>query len=129
MVVGVDSASAARIESSRARLWLWRSCRAEDFAVTGVDISSVQIERARNFVPRAEFVCADMTEVDFPAESFAAIVSLYAIIHIPLDEQPALFAKLFEWLQPEGYLLVTVGNRAWTGVEENWLDVTGATMF
>jgi SAM-dependent methyltransferase len=101
----------------------------KDFAVIGVDISPVQIERAKSVVPQAEFVCADMTEVDFPAESFAAIVSLYAVIHLPLDEQSALFAKLFEWLQPEGYLLVTVGNRAWTGLEENWLDVSGATMF
>lgn len=102
---------------------------ARNFAVTGVDISSVQIERARLLVPNAEFVCADMTEVDFPAESFAAIVSLYAVIHVPLDEQPPLFAKLYEWLQAEGYLLAMVGSRAWTGVEENWLNVSGATMF
>ncbi|MUL36843.1 class I SAM-dependent methyltransferase [Gloeocapsopsis dulcis] len=101
----------------------------EDFAVTGVDISPVQIERAHSLVPRADFICADMTELDFPAQSFAAIVSLYAIIHVPLDEQPALFAKLFDWLQPEGYLLITVGSRAWTGTETDWLDVSGATMF
>ena len=102
---------------------------AQQFSVVGVDISPVQIERARNIVPNAEFICADMTEVDFPAESFAAIISLYAIIHIPLDEQPTMFAKFFKLLQPEGYLLVIVGSRAWTGVEENWLDVSGATMF
>jgi len=101
----------------------------ENFALTGVDISPVQIERARSYIPNAEFICADMTEFDFPAESFAAIVSLFAIIHVPLDEQPVLFAKLFEWLQPGGYLLATVGSGAWTGVEENWLDVSGATMF
>ncbi len=67
--------------------------------------------------------------MEFPAEGFAAIVSLYAIIHVPLDEQPALFAKLFAWLQPEGYLLVIVGNSAGTGTEEDWLGVSGATMF
>jgi len=100
-----------------------------DFTVTGVDISPVQIERARSIIPRAEFICADMTEVEFPAESFAAIVSFYAVIHVPLNEQPALFVKLLEWLQPEGYLLVTVGNRAWTGTQADWLDVSGATMF
>ena len=74
-------------------------------AVIGVDISSVQIERARNFVPGAEFVCADMTEVDFPAESFAAFVFLYSIIHVPLAAQRTSFTKLLEWLLPEGYLL------------------------
>ncbi len=101
----------------------------ENFAVTGVDISPVQIERARKFVPRAEFICADMTEVDFPAESCAAIVSFFALIHVPLDEQPALFAKMFEWLKPGGFLLASVGSRAWTGTENNWLEVSGATMY
>lgn len=102
---------------------------AQNFSVSGVDISSVQIERARKIVPNAEFICADMTEIAFPAESFAAIVSFYALIHVPLDEQPGLLAKLRSWLQPEGYLLATVGSRDWTGTEENWLDVPGATMF
>jgi SAM-dependent methyltransferase len=101
----------------------------ENFAFTGIDISPVQIERARRLVPQADFICADMTELNFPAQSLAAIVSFYAIIHVPLEEQPALFAKLFEWLQPGGYLLVTVGSRAWTGTETDWLDVPGATMF
>lgn len=101
----------------------------ENFAVTGVDISPVQIERAGKLVPRADFICADMTEVEFPAASFAAIVSFYAIIHVPLDEQTALLARLYEWLAPGGYVLATVGNRAWTGFEENWLNVAGATMF
>jgi SAM-dependent methyltransferase len=101
----------------------------ENFAVTGVDISPVQIERARKFVPRADFLCADMGEVEFPPESVAAVVSFFAFIHVPLDEQRTLFAKMFEWLRPEGYLLASIGNVAWTGTENNWLDVSGATMF
>ena len=36
---------------------------AEQFAVTGVDISPVQIERARELGLSAEFVCADMVEL------------------------------------------------------------------
>lgn len=102
---------------------------AQNFSVVGVDISPVQIERARNLVPQAEFICADMTEIDFPAQQFAAIVSFYAIIHVPLDEQPALFGKIFEWLIPGGFLLASLGSRAWTGTETNWLEVSGATMF
>jgi SAM-dependent methyltransferase len=98
------------------------------FAVTGVDISTVQIERARRLVPDARFLCADMAEVEFPPASFAAIVSFYAIIHLPLDEQPALFARMRGWLRPGGYFLGTVGSRSWTGTEENWLGVPGATM-
>ncbi|MCX5096466.1 class I SAM-dependent methyltransferase [Streptomyces sp. NBC_00365] len=33
--------------------------------VTGVDISEVQIRRAREFVPQAEFIRADATDLDF----------------------------------------------------------------
>lgn len=102
---------------------------ARDFTVTGVDISPVQIERAERLVPQARFVCADMTEVNFPAQSFAAIVSFYAIIHVPLAEQPELFAKLKRWLEPKGYLLVVVGDKAWTGTEEDWLGVPGGKMY
>lgn len=99
------------------------------YEVTGLDISPVQIERARRSVPQARFICADMTEVDFAPRSFAAVVSFFAVIHLPLAEQPALFARLRRWLQPGGYLLLTVGSKDWTGVEENWLNVAGATMF
>jgi SAM-dependent methyltransferase len=98
------------------------------FVVTGVDISPVQIERARRLVPGARFICGDMSELDFPPASFAAVVSFYAIIHLPLEEQPALFARVRRWLEPRGYFLGTVGSRAWTGTEENWLGVTDATM-
>ena len=33
------------------------------------------------------------------------------------------------WLQPGGYLLATVGHDRWTGTEEDWLGVAGATMY
>ncbi len=59
---------------------------AEYFKVTGVDFSEVQIERARILVPSAEFICSDIADVQFSNDSFAAVVSFYTIIHIPLDE-------------------------------------------
>jgi SAM-dependent methyltransferase len=99
---------------------------AERFEVTGVDISPVQVERAKRLVPAAQFFCQDMSQAEFPPERFAAIVSLFAIIHVPVNEQPDLFPKLSRWLRPGGYLLATVGTRAWTGTEENW---HGAPMY
>ncbi len=102
---------------------------AAGFAITGVDISPVQIGRAQANVPAAKFVCADMTGLTFPAQTFAAIVAFYAIIHVPLAEQRTLFANIYRWLQPGGYVLATVGDGAWTGTEENWLDVAGAQMY
>jgi SAM-dependent methyltransferase len=59
---------------------------ASGYAVTGVDISAVQVQRARQLVPGAAFLHADATWVRFPPSSVDAVVSRYALIHMPLDE-------------------------------------------
>jgi 2-polyprenyl-3-methyl-5-hydroxy-6-metoxy-1,4-benzoquinol methylase len=89
--------------------------------VTGVDVSEVQVARARQLVPGGTFVHADATTVDFPAGGFDAVVCLYALIHLPLAAQPGLLARVATWLRPGGCLLATTGARAWTGTEDGWL--------
>ncbi|MET7672733.1 class I SAM-dependent methyltransferase [Micromonospora luteifusca] len=96
--------------------------------VTGVDISDVQIERARRLVPTATFVRADATRLDLPPASFDAVVCLYAFIHMPLADQPPLITSIARWLRPGGWLLATVGHSAWTGTEDDWLG-GGAAMW
>jgi ubiquinone/menaquinone biosynthesis C-methylase UbiE len=98
------------------------------FQVTGVDISDVQIHRARRLVPNARFLPADMTRIRFPSQVFAGITCLYALIHVPLSEQRTLLERVYDWLLPGGLALVTTGETAWTGTEENWLG-SGAPMF
>jgi GrpB-like predicted nucleotidyltransferase (UPF0157 family)/protein-L-isoaspartate O-methyltransferase len=98
-------------------------------AVTGVDISPVQIARARRLVPGARFVCADMTEVEHEPASFDAVVALYSLVHVPLDEQRLLYARIAGWLRADGLLLATVGASRYRGIEEGWLDVEGADVF
>jgi 2-polyprenyl-3-methyl-5-hydroxy-6-metoxy-1,4-benzoquinol methylase len=89
--------------------------------VTGVDISDVQIERARQLVPSGTFIRADITATDFPQDSFDAVICLYALIHMPLDDQPRVLLDIARWLRPGGWLLATTGQDAWTGTEDNWL--------
>jgi len=101
---------------------------AEHFDVTGVDFSDVQIERAKVLVPSARFLCSDVSELAFAPDSYDAIVSFYAIIHMPLAEHPALFASIARWLRPSGYFLATIGHNAWTGTDEAYLDVPGGKM-
>lgn len=101
----------------------------EQHIVTGVDLSPVQIGRAEHLVPKAKFICADMCDMEFLPNSFDAVLCLYAIIHIPIAEQPALLQQIWHWLKPGGYLLVSVGKSEWTGQEKNWLDVTGGDMY
>ena len=99
------------------------------YAVTGVDLSPVQIARARELVPGGTFVCADMTAMRFPDGSFGAIACLYALIHLPLAEQPVLLRSVGRWLRPGGVFVATVGHRAWTGTEKDWLGVKGGDMW
>ena len=101
---------------------------ARHFQVTGVDCSEVQIERAKKLVPAARFIHVDIADLDFPPDSVAAVVSFYAIIHMPLPEQPGLFGRIATWLRPGGYLLATVGHEAWTGIDESYLGVQGGRM-
>lgn len=106
------------------------------FRVTGVDISDVQIERARRLVPKARFLRADMATVRFPPESFSGIVCLYSLIHIPLEERRSLITRIYRWLHPGGFLLVTTGDPTSPGLSEDrvgsnaklyWSRADGAT--
>jgi len=93
--------------------------------VTGVDISDVQVERARALVPDATFVCADIVELALEPSSYDAIVAFYALIHLPLDDQRELLPRAFDALRPGGLLLAIVGHERWTGIE----DYFGKPMF
>jgi SAM-dependent methyltransferase len=99
------------------------------FAVTGVDLSGVQIARACRLVPEARFVCADMTSVEFEPGSFDAVVAFYSVFNLPLADQPALIARVAGWLVPGGRFLAMVGKHPWTGVEKDWRGVPGVRMY
>ena len=94
--------------------------------VTGVDISDVQIERARILVPEGTFVRADAADLAFAPASFDAVVSFYALIHMPYDEQEQLLHQVAVWLRPGGWFVATTGHTAWTGTDDVWLGGTAA---
>lgn len=102
------------------RLLVARGCE-----VLGVDISDEQVRRARELVPEARFERVDIGDWDAPDASFDAIVSFYALIHVPRDVLRELVPKLAQWLRPGGHFLATVGAVDWTGVE----DYLGSPMF
>lgn len=94
---------------------------AERFAVTGVDISPRQVERAKAAIPEAKFVCADFTQLELPAGSFDAVCAFYVFNHVPRELLAPLLASIHGWLVPGGWLLTAFGqsdNPGWTG---EWL--------
>ena len=99
---------------------------ARSFDVTGVDFAQEQIRRARRLVPEAAFLCEDVTELAFADETFDAICSYYAIIHVPRDEHRGLLQNFFRMLRPEGFALLQMGS---TDTAEDIADYHGARMF
>jgi cyclopropane fatty-acyl-phospholipid synthase-like methyltransferase len=95
--------------------------------VVGVDLSRSMLSLARTQAPGVELILGDMDSIAFAPASFDAVVSFYAIFHLPRERQPALFARMHRWLRPGGALLVSTARTdeaAYTeeffGVEMYW---------
>lgn len=108
-----------------------RACPSQNlaryFVVTGVDFSEKQVELAKKHVPGAEFLCQDITGLSFPDDSFDAICSYYAIIHIPRPQHKAILEKFYRMLKRNGLALVCLGagdlpedRSEFHGVEMYW---------
>ena len=97
------------------------------FAVTGIDISQKHIDIAKKNVPGAKFIKGDFSRMKFK-EKFDAVVSFYAIFHIPREEHKKLFKKMRSLLKKGGLILVTLGTsgdkyseeKDWAGAKMAW---------
>jgi ubiquinone/menaquinone biosynthesis C-methylase UbiE len=100
---------------------------AEKFDVVGVDFSEAQIELAKKNIPNAQFISADMTQLDLPDESVDGICSYYAIIHIPREEHESLIGNFHRMLKRSGIVLLCLGaENLVDDIDENYL---GARMY
>ncbi len=102
------------------------------YDIIGVDIAEKHVEKARENVPEAQIVQGDFFEVDIDNESLDAVVSFYAIFHIPREEHRELFEQINDWLNSEGFILVTVAStemrdlkESWNGAEIQWSSYEG----
>ena len=103
---------------------------ARRFRVTGVDVSDVQVLRARRAVPRARFLRGDMSDVDFPERSFAAVVALYSLFHVPRRRHRTLIRRIGRWLRPHGWFFVIVGaHPRYEGSEDRWMGSTSTMLW
>ena len=96
---------------------------ARSHRVTGVDISNVQLELARQNVPEGRFIHGDLGSLDFPDGSFDAVVSFYTLEHIPRELHGEILKRIHDSLRPGGLLLFSceVGNME--NVTGQWLGV------
>ena len=101
--------------------------------VTGIDISNVQVELAREHVKAPEgdegrvvFVHGDMMKLEYPEGSFDAVLAFYSIFHLPQEEQAPMVGRMVGWLKPGGYLLLNMRTEEGDFMSEDWM---GARMF
>jgi ubiquinone/menaquinone biosynthesis C-methylase UbiE len=103
-----------------------RALATAGYTVIGVDGSAGQLSLARDHVPAAEFIHADMTAVEFPALSFDAVAAFYSITHVPRSRHDGLLRRVAGWLKPGGLLVASLGAEALSDWSGEWL---GTEMF
>ena len=74
--------------------------------VRGVDLSPRMVELAGRAYPHLSFEVGEMSALEVPDASLAAVVSWYSLIHIAAPSRPAVVAELRRVLRPGGYLLL-----------------------
>lgn len=100
------------------------------YEVTGLDISKEQIKLARKNCPRGDYVVADIAELMMNEYQMGAIVCFYTLFHLPRTEHKKLLTIMHSFLQKNGMLLVTMGDREFEGRhvmhgEEMWSSQFG----
>ena len=97
--------------------------------VVGVDLASRLLERARTKALTAgldnvEFRQADMTTLEYPDDSFDAVVSVFSIFFVP--DMEGQVRELWRMVRPGGRLAVTTwGPRIFEPAYSRWLIAVG----
>jgi len=75
-------------------------------AVFGLDLSPAMLEQARRLNPDITFREGNMLALDIPDASLAGIAAIYAIVNLPTESLPTVFAEMQRVLAPGGLLLL-----------------------
>lgn len=100
------------------------------FQIVGIDQSKELLKIAETVVPKAEFIHADMVEIEF-TEKFAAAVAWDSVFHVERKFYSAIYQKLSNSLKIGGRLLLSVGGSAAddSGAEGFTSEMFGHTFF
>lgn len=75
-------------------------------------VQATTLRLARRDVPDAEFLHGDILDVELEANSFDAAVAIFMLFHLPQEEHGRVFERVWSWLRPGGYFLITLTNQA-----------------
>jgi SAM-dependent methyltransferase len=86
--------------------------------VLGIDNSEMMVEAARRNCPGGEYELRDIMELGEGEYQVTAIVSFYALFHIPRERLERVLRTLVGYVQSGGYLLITLGDKDFEGEHE-----------
>lgn len=96
---------------------------AERYEYQGVDASVEMLARARDAIPAGRLEHADLLTVRVAPGSLGAVVSFFAISHVPREHHARLFDSIASWLRPGGVFVGNLTSRDDPGsVEASWLE-------
>ncbi|MGK5681762.1 class I SAM-dependent methyltransferase [Actinoplanes sp. URMC 104] len=75
-----------------------------DHRVVGVDISEGMLRLAREQVPAAEFVHADVKELPDDFGTFGAVTAFFSLLMLSRADIERTLKKTYGWLEPGGHL-------------------------
>ena len=78
-----------------------------DLSTTCINLAKQRLLEKPHLENKISFELADAFEKDYPAESFDLIYSRDALLHVPYDMKPKLWAKFYNWLKPGGQLIIS----------------------
>ena len=96
----------------------------QGLSVTGVDASHRILEIAKQNLPSAELIQADMRALKLNRK-FNAIIAWHSFFHLPAEDQPAMFGIFKDHLHDKGILIFTSG----TEYSEAWGINGGENLF
>jgi len=83
----------------------------EGIKIIGCDKSPAMLEHARELYPSSKFIQGDfMDPMLFSEEEFNVLTCLYFTLYYVKDKR-AFFKNCYNWLRPEGYLIIHLVNR------------------
>lgn len=88
----------------------------------GIDLSEEMVNCAGRLNPDVTFEQGDMLALKAADESFAGIVSFYAIIHLQRDDVTRAFKEMRRVLKPGGRLLVSFHGGEGQLHRDEWYD-------
>ncbi len=81
------------------------------FTITGIEIAENLLAKAieRN-IPNTDLQLCDFFDFK-PIEKFDGIIAFDSFFHFPKSKQKEIYSKVSSWLNSDGYLLFTHGNK------------------